>query len=105
MEEQRVNLLKKSKSKFLNHMKACRLERDPYASVEEKIERLIAQAELLANFLLSKYQNIDDANKNAKPRTPNKRSRGKLQSKKKQKKKMLKDSGSPYPLSCYPSMA
>ena len=56
MEDHRMKSLKKSKSKFLSQLASNRLDRDPNASIDEKMQRLITQAELLASFLLNKYQ-------------------------------------------------
>ena len=59
MEETRLKNLQKSKSKFLSQIAANQMDSDPNASVEEKMERLIKQAEALASFLLNKYSEIE----------------------------------------------
>ena len=59
MEENRLRNLQKSKSKFLSQIAANQMNRNSDASLEEKMERLINQAELLASFLLNKYSEVD----------------------------------------------
>ena len=90
MEENRLKNLQKSKSKFLSRIAAHQMDNDPNASVEEKMERLIKQAELLASFLLNKYSETGNqqAIEPKKRGSASKRSRMK---KKTSRKKMSKN--------------
>lgn len=84
MEEDRLRNLQKSKSKFLSQIAANQINHDPHATLEDKMERLIKQAELLASFLLNKYSDIDPSKdqRPAKRGSASKRSRQKKKNRK-----------------------
>ena len=80
--------LRQSKGKFLSKLRTTNLEEQSGLTVEQKMERLIDQAELLAGFLLNKYQDSDmvrpkSAKKDRARGSSSKRSRGKKSRKKK----------------------
>lgn len=85
MEEDRLKILQKSKSKFLSQIAANQMNDDPNASLEDKMERLIKQAELLASFLLNKYSEIGSP---GGPR-PGKKSSASKRSRQKKKNRKL----------------
>lgn len=89
MEDERLKSLKKTKNKFLNQISIGKIQKDKNASLDEKMEKLISQAECLANFLLNKYQDIPSGELMSKQSKSSKRSRGKSSS----KKKSLKNKG------------
>ena len=82
MEEERLRSLRKSKSKFLSQIAASQMNDDAHLSLEEKMERLIKQAEALASFLLNKYSEIAGPQSRDRP-SALKRSRQKKKSRKK----------------------
>lgn len=90
MEDERLKSLKRSKNKFLSQISIAKIQKDKNASLDEKMEKLISQAECLANFLLNKYQDIPSGEIMSKQSKSSKRSRGKSSS----KKKSLKNKGS-----------
>lgn len=83
MESERVKSLKRSKNKFLNQINISKIEKDKNLTLKEKMEKLISQAECLANFLLNKYQDIPTEEQGSKKSKSSRRSRGKSSSKKK----------------------
>jgi hypothetical protein len=95
MEETRLKNLQKSKSKFLSQIAANQMNSDPNATVEEKMEKLIKQAELLASFLLNKYNEIEPTEEGTpkKRGSASKRSRQKKQRKKMSRSKKKKNKG------------
>ena len=87
MEENRLKNLQKSKSKFLSRIAANQMDNDPNVTLEEKMEKLIKQAELLASFLLNKYSQTGTQPQISKKRTSaSKRSRQKKKNSRKKNK-------------------
>ena len=96
MEETRLKNLQKSKSKFLSQIAANQMDSDPNASVEEKMERLIKQAEALASFLLNKYSEIEvEGEPTRGSASKRKKKQRKAKNKKKIKGKILLGQGTP----------
>lgn len=103
MEKNRVQSLKKSKGKFLSKLRSNNLDDTSNLNIEQKMERLIDQAELLAGFLLNKYQDNEkvrgrSSKKDRVRGSASKRNRGK---KGRKKKIMQGESGSPFCLWFY----
>jgi hypothetical protein len=89
MEETRLKNLQKSKSKFLSQIAANQMDSDPNASVEEKMERLIKQAEALASFLLNKYSEVEVENAKQRGSASKRKKQRKARAKKKAKGRQI----------------
>jgi hypothetical protein len=93
MEEDRLKNLQKSKSKFLSQIAANQMNNDAHLTLEEKMERLIKQAELLASFLLNKYKELGKEGEGEEGRKGSALKRSRQKKKGRKKRKSVRDKG------------